>query len=157
MTVRANITAALQALLATDLFFPAAEIDAEEPSAWIAIEPSQPSGLTHAAAVHGCPPPSVTRDAGGESEWELRGEFVIAYAVQAAAKNRQAQRARRDAATEKVQALIAANRTLGLDVSVYAELGAPEEHNEPPVKGAANVCSVIIPIFVDYIAPSAAG
>ncbi len=157
MTTREDILYALQGMLAGDSFFPEAEIDADEPQAWRATAGGLAAGLQDAAAVQDCLEPAVTRDAGPEDSWELRGEFMIAYAVQAASANRKAQRARRDQATEKVEALIAADRTLGLGLSIYAEIGPAQRHNNAPIKASAPVATVLIPINVDYIAPSAAG
>lgn len=157
MTTREDILGALQAMLAADSFFPEADIDADEPKAWRASADGLDDGLADAAAVQDCLEPIVTRNAGPEDSWELRGEFMIAYAVQAAPANRKAQRARRDRAQEKVEAMIAGDRTLGLGVCIYAEIGPAIRHNNAPIKAAAPVATVLIPINVDYIAPSAAG
>lgn len=157
MSVREDILLALQALLAADSFFPAAEIDAAEPGAWRENAIGLADGLADAAAVQDCGAPELTRDGGPDDTWELRGEFMIAYAVRAAPLNRKAQRARRDAAAARIAALVAADRTLGLDPSTYAEVGAPTRHDGAPIKASAPVSTLLVPINVDYIATSAAG
>lgn len=159
MSVREDILLALQALLAADSFFPPAEIDAAEPGSWreAATTLGLADGLADAAAVQDCGEPELTRDGGPDDVWEMRGEFMIAYAVRAAPAARKAQRARRDAAAARIAALIAADRTLGLDPSTYAEVGPPTRHDNAPIKASAPVSTLLVPINVDYIATSAAG
>jgi hypothetical protein len=157
-TLREAILVALQGLLQADSFFPDdVEIDAEEPKAWRSSADGLTAGLADAAAVQDCDKPEVTRDGGPDDVWELRGAFVIAYAVSASPQFRGQQRARRDLAERKIAELIALDRTLGLDPSVYAEVGPVERHNNAPIKATAPVATSIVTINVDFIAPSAAG
>ncbi len=167
MTMREQILLALAQLLASpeaEGFFPPAAIDEPEPSGWIAVEGD--ARLTHAAAVQDGPPPDrlafVRSDDGDTDELEL--EAVVAYAVQCPlvagqtmAEARSARRARRDEAVERLAALIAANRTLGLGVEVWAELGPAQRDDEVAFANTVAAATAVVPVRVLYTAGHAAG
>jgi hypothetical protein len=155
--MREAILSALAGLLAADGFFPAVAIDAPEPEAFVEDTPGLPGGLSHFLALQDPEELVVTRDAGPEDDCELRGEWIVAYIVQAAPAYARVQRARRRTAERKVADLIAADRTLGLNPEVYAELGPATRHNAQPVNATSPCATTLISIFVDFTAPSAAG
>lgn len=165
MTEREAILQALAALLASPSaagFFPAAAIDEPEPSGWV---PVADSNLRHACAVQDGPPPDhLARVHGGGDSDELELEAAVAYAVQAVPVAgaspetlRAARRARRDLAVDRIAALIAANRTLGLGVEVWAEVAPAQRDDEVSFANAVPAATVIVPVRVLYTAAHAAG
>lgn len=166
MTPREAILTALADLLVSPAaggFFPPAAIDEPEPSGWVAVGGAP--GMLHAAAVQDGPPPErLAYVRGADDTDELELEAVVAYAVQrpvAASETmavaRSARRARRDQAVERLAALIAANRTLGLGAEVWAELGPAQRDDEVAFANAVAAAVAVIPVRVLYTASHAAG
>lgn len=173
-TPRESILSALQSLLATDPFFPPAAIDEPEPSEWIIVgdtpssvapPPAFAGRLFHACAVQDGPPPTLlaTARGGGDAD-ELELEAAVAYAVRAdlAAGQTQGQaravrRARRDRAVQRLADLIAANRTLGLGVQVWAELAPAQRDDDIAFPHASACATAVIPVRILYAAAHAAG
>jgi hypothetical protein len=145
----------LQTLLATDSFFPAAEIDASEPDDLVAVVGVTPL-MNHHCTVQSGKPPEITRDGGAANTWEMEAELEVVYLAQS--QNRVQRRARRETAVAHVVALIAAHHDLGIgDPEIYAEIREAERDDEIAVKGTAPAAIVKITIAVQFIALSAAG
>jgi len=156
-TRRSQILKALQGLVASDNFFPPAEIDEAQPDAWRESAEGLAAGLGDACAVQDGPL-EVTRDGGGEDDFEVRLSAMIAYSVQSVDSLRDERRARRDEAEAKIEGLIAANRDLGLGPEVYAIIDQPVFRDEAAYGAGGNTVAVSqITISVDYTAASAAG
>jgi hypothetical protein len=152
-TPREQILQALVTRLATDSGFPPADLDVPEPSGWAQLGAAN-SGLTQALTVQDGPV-TVTRDGGRDDDYECELEAMIAYAVQGL--DAAARRAARDSGIERIVALIAANRTLGLGVQNYAKIGGTERDDQVLTSGAAPVATALITVIVTFIAPSPAG
>ncbi len=147
---------ALKTLIETDPFFPPVELDAPEPVNMRTGIAGAPSSVRDHVTVQSEEPSEVTRDGGAELSWELEARLSVVYAVQGGALSER--RGRRDAAIRHLEALIEANRTLGIaDPQIYAELQPAERADELVVKGAAGFSLVLVPIHVQYVARSAAG
>jgi hypothetical protein len=147
------ILQAMVTRLATDSGFPPADLDVPEPTSWSPMSGANAS-LSQALAVQGGPV-TVTRDGGRDEDYELELEAMIAYAVEGTSAS--LRRSARDSAIERIVALIAANRTLGLGVQVYAEIGAAERDDRSLAPGAPPVALALITVLVTFIAPSPAG
>ena len=154
-TRREQILRALQSMMEQSGFFPPVSLDAPEPDDWRTPIPGEASALgDHAAVQDG--PVKVTRDGGAVNDWELELEATLAYSV--AGADRGARRARRDAGAAMIQALIRADRQLGLgDPQVYAEIAEAIRDDNIPVKASAPVALLLVTVAVQYVAPSAAG
>lgn len=155
MTTREAILLALAALLKSDPFFPEPDLDAPEPRNWRTPVPGAKSALQDCVTVQDGDV-SVTRDGGAEDSWELQLDAAIVYVVQGV--DRRERRRRRDQAGEHIAALIAGNRSLGLeDPQIYAEIAeGPDRDDEVPVKAAAPVALIRVPIAIQFIASSPA-
>ena len=168
MTTREDILGALSSLLATDPFFPPADIDEAEPTHWVEVEAVTIDSirLVHACAVQDGPPPTQlgrARGAEGEALDELELEAAISYGVQAQVGAgvtirdcQKARRARRDVAVTRVAALIAANRTLGLGPEVWAEVAPAQRDDGVTFANAAPTATAVVPVRVLYSATHAA-
>lgn len=170
-TTREAILEALVVMLAaSNGFFPAGEIDEPEPSHWTPVA-DQPPGvrkILHAVAVQDGPPPDrLALVRGGDDDDacdELELEAAIAYAVRVElgagetnASGRSARRARRDEGVETIAALVAADRTLGLGVEVYAEVMPAQRDDDIAFPNAPASATAVVPIRVLYTAAHAAG
>ena len=154
-STREAILVAFQTLLAADPFFPPAAIDEPEPSNFRTPVPGENPAMGDYLSVQDGPL-KTTRDGGAADDFELELEVTLAYAVVLA--NTAERRARRDAAMQKIVAIVAANRTLGLgDPQIYAEIADAVRDDNVPVKAAAAVALLLVTVTVQFIAPSAAG
>ena len=160
-TTREEILERLRALLHLDTFFPDPEIDAPEPTLWRpdmdeagGLPGILPARMWDASNVADGPV-SVTRDAGDEDSCELMLSCAIAYVC--ASPHQSARRARRDDAAVLLEALIADDRTLGLDPQVYARIASADRDDKVAIRHAVPVAAIIINIEVDYVAASPAG
>lgn len=149
-TRREQILQALVTRLATDSGLPAAELDVPEPSGWYALS----AGLAQALAVQDGPV-TVTRDGGRDDDYECALEAMIVYAVQGA--DQAARRAARDSAVERIVAIIAANRQLGLGVQTYAEITGTDRDDREPMTAGLPMALAMITVTITFIAPSPAG
>lgn len=168
MTTREDILQSLAARLATDPFFPPADIDEPEPTRWHDVAPSQDGAFTvvHAIVVQDGPPPERmgrARGAEGEALDELELEAAIAYVVQirpgvdTTTENcRAARRARRDEGTRRIARLIAADRTLGLGPEVYAEVEPAQRDDDVAFPNALPAATTVVPVRTLYPATHAA-
>lgn len=173
-TMHERILLTLKGLIEEDDFFPKPEVDSPEPQEWrpdsedaggftIAPppggwtedipDPSLPQRMWDAANVADGPV-TVTRDAGDEDDCELMLECAIAYVC--ASADAAARRARRDAAGKRVETLIAADRTLGLGVQVYARISETSRDDKVAIRHALPVAATVITIQVDYVGRSPA-
>jgi hypothetical protein len=152
---RELIINAVANLLATDNVFPPAQLEEPEPSNFIAADPLNPS-VSHVLSVQEGPT-IVTRDGGRDDDFELEVEISIGYAVQAV--DRITRRQVRDGAATRIEALIAANRTLGLTFSPlpYAEIRDATRNDNVFTDAGQPVATLIVTIAVAYVAASAAG
>lgn len=168
-TTREDILQALSALLATRPdFFPPAAIDEPEPTSWPEVSDPAANGrqLLHAAAVQDGPPPerlALVRGAEGDPLEELELEAAVSYGVQVKPGHgdgivecRAARRARRDEAVDLIAELIAANRTLGLGVEVWAEVGPADRQDDVSFPNALPAATAVVPVRVLYPAAHAA-
>lgn len=168
-TTREDILQALADLLATRPdFFPPAAIDEPEPTSWPPVSEPAENGrqLLHAAAVQDGPPPDrlgFARGGEGDPLDELELEAAISYGVQVKpghqdgiAECRAARRVRRDEAVELIAELIAGNRTLGLGVEVWAEVGGADRQDDVAFPNALPAATAVVPIRVLYPAAHAA-
>jgi len=152
---RELIINAVANLLATDNVFPPAQLEEPEPSNFLPADPLNPS-IGHVLSVQEGPT-IITRDGGRDDDFELEVEILVGYAVQAV--DRMTRRQFRDAAAARLEALIAANRTLGLTFSPapYAEIRELTRDDNVYTDGGLPVATLILTIAVAYVAASAAG
>lgn len=167
MTMRESILIALKAMIDEDPMFPEAVIDEPEPSRWTTLLPpiDDTIGLIHAVAVQDGPPPDILGHARGPEGGaldELELEAAIAYGVQAKPgagtsieAARVARRAQRDRAQRRVAQLIASNRTLGLGVEVWAEVGPAQRDDDVAFPNALPAATFVTPVRVLYSADNA--
>jgi hypothetical protein len=150
-----QLLAACQSMIATDPFFPAAEIDVEVPKSWRADCGGAAAGLDDTIAVQGDQDPKITRDGGAEDDYEMEAEIILAYAV--AGADETLRRSRRDKAALHLANLVRKDRTLGTgDPQVYAEIAASPRRDKVPIKAAAQVATVLFTLQVTYVSASPA-
>ena len=168
MTNREALLQALVALTATDSSLPPAQLDEPEPTRWelrqggVAIA----GELLHALAVQDATPESLAFVRGAEIDEageELEFTPVIAYAVQAkpgagdtTAQLRAARRLARDEGVRLIADLIANDRTLGVEVEVYAEVLPPARDDDVAFVNALPSATALIPIRILYTGRDAA-
>lgn len=167
MTTREAILNALVAMLAQSDALPPAVIDEPEPSRWVETPVAGgPGTLLHALAVQDDTPETLAFVRGAvfdEAGEELEFTPVIAYAVQikpvagmTQAQMRAARRTARDAGVQLIADLIRADRTLGLDAEVCAEIGSPARDDEVAFPNALPSATALIPVRVLYTGRDAA-
>lgn len=168
MTTREAILNALVAMLAKSDALPPAVIDEPEPSRWIEAPaaPGGPPAMLHALAVQDDTPETLAFVRGAvfdEAGEELEFTPVIAYAVQikpaagmSQAEVRVIRRAARDAGVKLIADLLKADRTLGLDAEVCAEIGAPARDDDVAFPNALPSATALIPVRVLYTGRDAA-
>ena len=167
MTTREAILNALVAMLAKSDALPPAVIDEPEPSRWTEAPVPGASGvILHALAVQDDTPETLAFVRGAvfdEAGEELEFTPVVAYAVQikpvagmTQSQMRAARRTARDAGVKIIADLLKADRTLGLDAEVCAEIGAPARDDEVAFPNALPSATALIPVRVLYTGRDAA-
>jgi hypothetical protein len=134
-----------------DVFPSAVVVDGGDFEGWIDLG----DGVSHSANIlSGKFTPTI--DGGPLSEWEGIRDATIAYATIGVDKDARA--ARRDLAVPAVEAMLAADRTLGSgDPQVWAEIGETSEDDDTPLVDSGNASVALIGINILYVAASAAG
>lgn len=149
---RADIIAAVQARLQALDLFPSVIVEAAGVEDF---EPIADTNLQFGCVLLGGQF-TPTRDAGPQTDWEGQRDISIIYDVQSG--DEAARRARAALAVPAIEAMLAADRTLGTgDLQVWAEIADADEGDGLPVGTAAGVARAAITINVLYVAASAAG
>ena len=155
MSKREDILQGLRSLIASDSWFPTVWLDEPEPSNWRTNIPGEVAAMGDYCAVQDGPL-HITRDGGAANDFELQVDTTIAYAVMLA--DGAPRRLRRDTASDRIAALIAANRGLGLgDPQIYAEISDATRDDNVPVNHAAPAAILLLTVSIQFVAPSAAG
>ena len=144
---------AIVAMLATDPIFPPAELDEPEPSNFVAADINAP-GVGHVLSVTDGAS-TTTRDGGRDDDFEIDLEVQVGYAVQSTVR---ADRRRvRDSGSSRIEALVAANRTLGMTFPTYVEIRDVSRDDNVYTADGPPVATLIMTLVVSYVATSAAG
>lgn len=168
MTHREALLQSLVTMLAGAPSLPPAELDEPEPTRWV-TRPGVAAitgELVHALAVQDATPESLAFVRGAvidEAGEELEFTPIIAYAVQAkpgggdtTAQLRAARRKARDEGVRLIADLIAADRTLGVEAEVYAEVLPPARDDDVAFVNALPSATALIPIRILYTGRDAA-
>lgn len=167
---REQILQALYQALHDDGFFPSRDgegdgaralcLDEPEPTGWRTLSGAGLDGLIDCANVADGPFEATAEVLGADDDPSaamVEGvlDAVVAYCV--AGEDKDARRARRDAGALRIEAVVRADPTLGMDFDCYARVSDATRDDDAPVPAGAPVANVIATIEVTYAATSPLG